>query len=362
MIIFMQPEALPKEIEVIENYLKELDCHFFTIKNAQKILLSVTGSQTHGAVSTLKLLPGVAKVVPVTSPYKLASKEVQKEKSIIDLGDDLTIGGQDIIVMAGPCAVENEKTLFTVAEKVAAAGAKVLRGGAFKPRTSPYSFQGLEEEGLKLLAAARERTGLKIVTEVVNPQDVELVAAYADILQIGARNMHNYPLLQKIGKQGRPILLKRGLSATVKEWLMAAEYILSGGNFNVILCERGIRTFEDYTRNTLDISAVPLIHDLSHLPIVVDPSHGSGNSKLVPALSRAAIASGADGLLIEVHPQPQNAYCDGDQSLTPQDFHLLMESLPGLARACGRNIGEPQTDLRNRVKHNTTNYAGVSTL
>lgn len=361
MIVILQPEVLPLEIETIEKKLKELGCEFFTTKNTQKTILNITSGQVHQAPAILGLLPGIARVVPVTTPYKLASKEMQTETSIIDLGEGVTIGGNKIVVMAGPCAVENEKTLFTTAEKVAAAGAKVLRGGAFKPRTSPYSFQGLAEKGLKLLAAAREKTGLKIVTEVVNTQDVELVAAYADILQIGARNMQNYPLLQKVGQQDRPVLLKRGLSATIQEWLMAAEYILSEGNFNVILCERGIRTFENYTRNTLDISSVPLIHSLSHLPVIVDPSHSCGNSKLVPDLSRAAIASGADGLLIEVHPEPQQAYCDGEQSLTPREFHLLMESLPGLARACGRRCGEEPAEVQNSTKQKTAHYTAAST-
>ena len=361
MIVVLQPGALPPEIETIKEKLRELGCEFFTTRNTQRIMLHITGGEAHRAPSALKLLPGIARVVSVTSPYKLASREVQTEKSIIDLGEGLTVGGDKIVVMAGPCAVENEKTLFRTAEKVAAAGAGGLRGGAFKPRTSPYSFQGLAEKGLQLLAAARERTGLKIVTEVINVQDVELVAAYADILQIGARNMQNYPLLQKVGQQNRPVLLKRGLAATIKEWLMAAEYILSAGNFNVILCERGIRTFENYTRNTLDISAVPLVHALSHLPVIVDPSHSCGDSRLVPDLSRAAIASGADGLLIEVHPEPQQAYCDGEQSLTPREFHLLMESLPGLARACGRCLETGPAKLKNSTKQKTTHYVAAST-
>jgi len=340
VILVMNQEATEKEIEKVKKQITDMGYHSHIIKSAGKILIDATGGKNHEGSTNLLLLPGVEKVVPLKTPYKLVSREVKKEKSIVDLGNGITIGGEEVIVMAGPCAVENEEMLFNIAEKVAEAGAKILRGGAFKPRTSPYSFQGLEEEGLKLLAEARKRTGLKVVTEVITPQDVELVSFYADILQVGARNMHNYPLLRKLGKQKQPVLLKRGFSATIEEWLMSAEYILAGGNFNVILCERGIRTFEHYTRNTLDISAVPLVNSLSHLPVMVDPSHSSGDSKLVPALSRAAIASGADGLLIEVHPEPQKAYCDGDQSLTIKDFCLLMKSLQSIAAACGRTLQE----------------------
>lgn len=337
MVIVMKLEATEEDIKRVEEKLAEFGYRAHLIRGVERIVIGAVGEKKReGVIASLELLPQVEKVVPIMSPYKLVSRTVKREKSCIDLGNGVVIGGREIVVMAGPCAVENEKNLFEVAEKVAAAGAKVLRGGAFKPRTSPYSFQGLEEKGLEMMARARERTGLKIVTEVVNPQDVPLVASYADVLQVGARNMQNFSLLKELGKQNRPVLLKRGLSATVEEWLMAAEYILSEGNYNVILCERGIRTFEHYTRNTLDVSAIPLVNMLSHLPVIADPSHSSGDRKLVPALSRAALAAGADGLLVEVHPYPEQALCDGPQSLTPQDFSLLMAELRKIVHACDR--------------------------
>ncbi len=339
MVIVMKLEATEKDISRVEEKLAEYGFRSHVIRGVERIVIGAVGEKKREVVmDSLEMIPQVEKVVPIMSPYKLVSHAVKKEKTLIDLGDGVVVGGEEIVVMAGPCAVENEQNLCEVAEKVAAAGAKVLRGGAFKPRTSPYSFQGLEEKGLELMARARKRTGLKIVTEVVNCHDVPLVAAYADILQVGARNMQNFTLLRELGKQNRPVLLKRGLSATIEEWLMAAEYILSEGNYNVILCERGIRTFERYTRNTLDVSAIPLANIYSHLPVIADPSHSSGDRRLVPALSRAAIAAGADGLLVEVHPYPEKALCDGPQSLTPQDFSLLMAELQQIARACGRNL------------------------
>jgi 3-deoxy-7-phosphoheptulonate synthase len=341
MIVVMKLDAAEGDIERVKERLNEMHYRSHVITGVERIVIGAVGDKKQEDISSLTLLPGVEKLVPVMAPYKLVSREVKKERSLIDLGDGVVIGGKELIVMAGPCAVEGSEMLLTAAEKIARAGAKILRGGAFKPRTSPYSFQGLEEEGLKILAKAREKTGLKVVTEVINPQDVELVSLYADILQVGARNMQNYALLRELGKQERPILLKRGLAATIEEWLMAAEYILAEGNYHVILCERGIRTFEQYTRNTLDISSIPLVKSLSHLPIVVDPSHSGGKRKLVPALSRAAVAAGADGLLIEVHPLPETAYCDGPQSLTPEDFRGLMEELRPIAEACGRNLAAP---------------------
>ncbi len=341
MIVVMKLEATRDQISTVEERLAAMGYSSHLIQGVERIVIGAVGDKKHEGMSSLTLLPGVEKLVPVMAPYKLVSREVKSEKSIIDLGCGVLIGGEEIVVMAGPCAVEDEAGLFEVAEKVSAAGGKVLRGGAFKPRTSPYAFQGLEEDGLKLLAEARERTGLKIVTEVINPQDVELLAGYADLIQVGARNMQNFALLRELGRQPRPVLLKRGLSATIEEWLMAAEYILSEGNYNVILCERGIRTFESYTRNTLDISAVPLVQRLSHLPVMVDPSHSSGDRELVPALSRASIAAGADSLLIEVHPRPETAMCDGPQSLAPVDFARLMQELQLIARACGRYVGVP---------------------
>jgi len=341
MIVVMKLDATKEQIETVEKRLDDMGYSSHLIQGVERIVIGAVGDKKHEGASSLTLLPGVEKIVPVMAPFKLVSREVKPEKSRVDLGDGVIIGGEEIVTMAGPCAVEDEEGLFEVAEKIAAAGGKILRGGAFKPRTSPYSFQGLEEEGLKLLAEAREKTGLKIVTEVVNPQDVELLASYADLIQVGARNMQNFALLRDLGRQPCPILLKRGLSATIEEWLMAAEYIMAEGNYNVVLCERGIRTFESYTRNTLDISAVPLVNRLSHLPVVVDPSHSSGDRGLVPALSKAAIAAGTDGLLIEVHPKPEMAMCDGPQSLTPADFQQLMQELQVIAQACGRSVSAP---------------------
>jgi len=264
--------------------------------------------------------------MPILKPFKLASKEMRKERTIVKVGK-YSIGGSQFVVMAGPCSVETREQILKSAEVVKKAGAQVLRGGAFKPRTSPYSFQGLEEEGLKLLAEAREKTGMPFVTEVITPTDVTLVAEYADMLQIGARNMQNFALLKEVGKIKKPILLKRGMSNTLKELLMSAEYIMSQGNYNVVLCERGIRTFEDYTRNTCDLSAVPALKELSHLPVIVDPSHGTGVRSLIAPLSKAAVAVGADGLIIEVHPNPEEAYSDGAQSLMPKQFEKLMEEV-----------------------------------
>ncbi len=350
MILMMKREADKTAVNRVEKQLEQMGCRSVTIRSSEGVIISVTGGNRSECLQDLALLPEIERVIDVTVPYKLASREIKKEKSMLDLQDGVSIGGKEVIVMAGPCAVESEKMLFTIAEQVARAGARVLRGGAFKPRTSPYSFQGLEEKGLKILAEAGKRTGLKIVPEVISPQDVELVACYADILQVGARNMQNYSLLRKLGKQQKPVLLKRGFSATIEEWLMSAEYILAEGNFNVILCERGIRTFETYTRNTLDISAVPLVKNLSHLPVIVDPSHSSGDSRLVPALSRAAIASGADGLLIEVHPHPEEAFCDGNQSLNPREFQLLMNNLADFTRACERTLNTDNLSAKNFVK------------
>jgi 3-deoxy-7-phosphoheptulonate synthase len=282
-------------------------------------------------------LAGVERVVAILKPYKLVGRSFHPEPTVVRVGP-VEIGGEQIVVMAGPCSVETPEQLMETARAVKDAGATMLRGGAFKPSTSPYGFQGLGEDGLRFLAQAREETGLPIVTEVLDPRDVELVAAYSDILQIGTRNMSNFGLLREVGKSRRPVMLKRGLSSTIEEWLQAAEYIMLGGNYDVILCERGIRTFEVYTRNTLDISAVPAIKGLSHLPMVVDPSHGTGRWSLVSAMSRAAIAAGADGLMIEVHAHPETALKDGPQSLRPEKFATLMRELAPVAAAVGRRI------------------------
>lgn len=289
-------------------------------------------------LQSIETLPGVENVVPILKPYKLASREVSMEGTVVDVGHGVQIGGRKLVVMAGPCAVESEEQIFATARTVKQAGATVLRGGAFKPRTSPYSFQGMEEEGLKLLAAARDETGLAVVTEVVNPKDVELVGRYADILQVGARNVQNFALLKDLGQLGKPVLLKRGMATTIQEFLMSAEYILAAGNRQVILCERGIRTFETATRNTLDIAAVPVLKQQTHLPVVVDPSHATGHAGLVPSMSYAAVAAGCDGLIVEVHPDPENAVSDGPQSLRPEDFTRMMTKLKEFAKVADRDL------------------------
>ena len=317
MIIVLKPEASEQEINHIIEKVKKLGLTPHVSKGTERTIIGVIGPEEILQVTPLEVFPGVEKVMPVLAPYKLVSKEFKHDGSVIDLGKGVKIGGKKIVIMAGPCAIENLETLTDIARLVKEAGATVLRGGAFKPRTSPYSFQGLGEEGLKYLKKAGDDLGLVTITEVMDPRDVGLVANYADILQIGARNMQNFNLLKEVGLTKKPVLLKRGLSSTIKELLMSAEYIMAGGNFNVILCERGIRTFEDATRNTLDISAVPVVKSLSHLPIIVDPSHAAGKWGLVPALSKAAVAAGADGLIIEVHTHPEDAKSDGAQSLDP---------------------------------------------
>jgi 3-deoxy-7-phosphoheptulonate synthase len=337
MIIVMSASATRQQIDNVERKLSDLGFKTHPIFGEIKTVIGAIGDKrllnTHSIIS----MPGVENLVPIMKPYKLASKELKQVPTIIEVGD-VKIGGDEIVVMAGPCAIENEETFIDTAIKVKEAGAKILRGGAFKPRTSPYAFQGLEEDGLKIMAAAREATGLKIVTEVVDTRDVELVNSYTDIIQIGARNMQNFRLLQEVGMCNKPILLKRGLSATIEEWLMASEYIISSGNPNVILCERGIRTFETATRNTMDLSAIPVVKESSHLPIVVDPSHATGTWKYVGALSKGAIATGADGLIIEVHSDPATALCDGPQSLRPTKFAQLMMEFSKVAEAVGRSI------------------------
>ncbi|NLN42624.1 MAG: 3-deoxy-7-phosphoheptulonate synthase [Clostridiales bacterium] len=337
MIIVMKPGATQKQIEAVEKQLQELGFHTHPIYGEVKTVIGAIGDKRMVKANNIVHMDGVENIVPIMSPYKLVSRELINENTIIDI-DGVSIGGNELAVMAGPCAVESEKQLMEVAIKVKEAGAKILRGGAYKPRTSPYSFQGLEEEGLKLLANVGKETGLKIVTEVVDTRDVELVSQYADILQIGARSMQNFRLLSECGKASKPVLLKRGLSATIEEWLMAAEYILSAGNPNVILCERGIRTFETATRNTLDINAIPVVKELSHLPIIVDPSHATGNWRWVEAVAKASIAAGADGLMIEVHPDPSSASSDGPQSLKPEKFSDLMMGLKPIAQAVNRVI------------------------
>ncbi len=335
MIVVMNLNASSEEISAVKSRLENLGFQIHTIEGVKRLVLGAVGDRKIVSSLNLESYPGVEKVVPIMKPFKMVSREVKENNSVIKVGD-VEIGGPKVVVMAGPCAVENEEQVLNVARRVKDLGCQVLRGGAYKPRTSPYSFQGLEEEGLKILAQAREETGLPIVTEVINPQDVELVASYADMLQVGSRNMQNFALLKAVGTAGKPVLLKRGLSATIEEWLMAAEYIIAEGNYSIVLCERGIRTFETYTRNTLDIGAVPVAKSLSHLPVIVDPCHSTGNWRLVNPLSKAAIAAGADGLLIEVHPNPPEALCDGQQSLSPKNYHRMMSELKPFIKAAGR--------------------------
>ncbi|HYA15685.1 MAG TPA: 3-deoxy-7-phosphoheptulonate synthase [Syntrophales bacterium] len=330
MIIVMKKKATEGQIEKVIRWIESVGYNAHPSRGVERTIIGAVGDERGKAyLKFAESLSGVEKVMPILKPYKLTSRESREETTVITVGD-VQIGGPRFVVMAGPCAVESEEQMLESAYVVKKGGAQVLRGGAFKPRTSPYSFQGMEEEGLKLLVKAREKTGLPIVTEVVNPADVDLVEAYADILQIGARNVQNFPLLKTVGQSKKPVLLKRGMMTTIEELLMSAEYILSSGNNQVILCERGIRTFETATRNTLDISAVPVLKELTHLPVIVDPSHASGNWKYVIPLSRAAIVVGADGLLVEVHPEPEKAVSDGMQSLKPEKFYQLMDEINAL--------------------------------
>jgi len=335
----MNLEATEDDINAVETRLKEVGFDTHLIRGVERNVIGAIGDRKIIDSLGLEIMPGVEKVVPIMKPYKLVSKEIKHETSTITI-KDVTIGGKEIIAIAGPCAVESQEQLEASAAAALQGGAKILRGGAFKPRTSPYAFQGLEEEGLKMLARVAEDTGLLVVTEVIDEQSAEMALDYVDILQIGARNMQNFQLLRRVGRTDKPVILKRGLSATIEEWLMAAEYIMSGGNYNVILCERGIRTFETATRNTLDISAVPVVKGLSHLPVIIDPSHATGERRLVSPLAKAAVAVGADGILVEVHPDPAKALCDGPQSLTPESFRNMMRELQPVAAAVGRTIGE----------------------
>ncbi len=337
MIIIMNPNATKEQINDVETKLSELGFITHPIFGEIKTVIGAIGDKRHLNTQAISIMPGVENIVPIMKPYKLAGRELKQSSTIVEIGD-VKIGGDEVVVMAGPCAIETEENYVATAIKVKEAGAKILRGGAFKPRTSPYAFQGLEEDGLKIMAAGREATGLKLVTEVIDTRDVELVSNYTDILQIGARNMQNFRLLKEVGMSSKPVLLKRGLSATIEEWLMAAEYIMASGNPNIILCERGIRTYETATRNTIDMSAIPVVKELSHLPIVVDPSHATGTWKYVSALSKGAIATGADGLIIEVHMEPNCALCDGAQSLKPSKFAQLMSELKPIAEAVGKTL------------------------
>ena len=335
MIIVMSPTSTKENLEKVEQKITQAGLKYHLSTGAERTIVGVIGDKKIIAGLQMNSLDGVEKTVRITEKYKLVSREFKSEDTIVDVGG-VKIGAGRLTVMAGPCAVESVEQLREAAECVKKYGAKFLRGGAFKPRTSPYDFQGLAEDGLKMLREAADATGLKVVTEIVNINDVELITKYADMIQIGARNMQNFQLLKEVGKVHTPVLLKRGLSATISEWLNAAEYIMAGGNDNVVFCERGIRTCETYTRNTLDLSAVAAVKEISHLPIIVDPSHGTGRWQMVPAMARAAIAAGADGLIIEVHPHPEVALSDGDQSLTPENFRKTMEEVRDIARFMGR--------------------------
>ena len=328
----MSHQASAAQVDVVVEKIGELGLTPELSRGEDRSIIGVIGGNAFAYREAFAHLPGIQEIIQITKPYKLASREWQTRDTVIDVGG-VKIGGEEVVLMAGPCSVEGVEMLMETARHVAAQGAKILRGGAFKPRTSPYSFQGLGEDGLKMLARARDETGLKVITEVVTPGDVELVARYADILQIGTRNMQNYALLQEAGRVGHPVMLKRGMSSTIEEWLLAAEYLLSQGNRNVMLCERGIRTFEPATRFTLDINAVPLVRELSHLPVIVDPSQGTGRWSLVSPLSLAAVAAGANGLIVEVHPHPDDALSDGAQSLDFPTFDRLAADLKRLTGA-----------------------------
>jgi len=329
------------DVEGVVSRLSELGLSGHLSEGVERTVIGVVGNVFPELQEMLEVMDGVDEVFRVSKPYKLSSREFQPSDTTIRVGD-VTIGGQEVVVMAGPCAVESEEQVLATARAVKAAGASILRGGAFKPSTSPYTFRGMGEDGLKILAAARDETGLPVITEVMTPWDIELVARYANILQIGARNMQNFILLDEVGKSQMPVMLKRGMAATIQEWLLCAEYILAQGNRQVIMCERGIRTFETYTRNTMDVSAIPAIKRLSHLPVIGDPSHGTGKWHLVAPLALASVAAGADGVMVEVHPSPDHALKDGAQSLTFDNFRQLMAQLLPVAAAVGRRVGAGQ--------------------
>ncbi len=341
MLVMMQANATPEDVRAVCKKIEEMGYRAHPIPGAMRTAIGITGNTGPVDASPLEAMSGVAECIPVSRPYKLAGREAREENTVVDLSDGVRIGDAELAVIAGPCAIESREQAFAIADSVRAAGARLFRGGAYKPRTSPYTFQGLGEEGLRILADIRREFGLKIVTEAVDQESLELVERYADVIQIGARNMQNFSLLRRAGRASRPVLLKRGLSATLDEFLMAAEYVLAEGNYNVILCERGVRTFANHTRNTLDLSVVPAVKRLSHLPIVVDPSHGTGRREKVLPLSRAAVAVGADGLLVEVHHQPDQALSDGYQSILPDQFQQLMEEIRQIAAVVKRTVAAP---------------------
>lgn len=339
MIVVMKNNADERQIKKVVERIEELGYTAHPSRGAQKMLLGIIGDlNREELIDSLGAYPGIDKLVPIMEPYKLVGRSFKDEPSQVDIGDGVVIGGKEIMIMAGPCAVESEEQIMKTAQAVKESGAKILRGGAFKPRTSPYSFQGLHEKGLKILRNAADSTGLKVITEVMDPRDIDLVGKYTDIFQVGARNMQNFFMLKELGKSRKPVLLKRGMSSTYNEFLMAAEYIMSEGNYSVILCERGIRTFEDYTRNTLDLVSIPVLKNLSHLPVVIDPSHGTGRWELVGPASKGAVAMGVDGLIIEIHPEPTRAFSDGQQSLKFENYNTLLEELNQIAKVVGREL------------------------
>jgi 3-deoxy-7-phosphoheptulonate synthase len=341
MIVSMLPTASEGEIQHVIDRIKECGFQAHVSRGAERTVIGVvgTGNVRQSELEALRAAPGVEDLIPISHPFKLASRTFRSESTVVALGKDMAIGGTDVIVIAGPCSVESREQMKTVAEVVSRAGARILRGGAFKPRTSPYSFQGLGEVALEWLREAADSFGMLVISEVMDHTKIPLMVKYVDILQVGARNMQNFDLLKELGKAHKPVVLKRGLSATIEEWLLSAEYILQGGNQDVILCERGIRTFENYTRNTLDLAAIPVVKKLSHLPIIVDPSHGTGLRDKVAPMARAAVAAGADGIMVEVHNDPERALSDGAQSLYPEQFVQLVGELQTIARAIQRRIG-----------------------
>jgi 3-deoxy-7-phosphoheptulonate synthase len=342
MLVVMKAHASEEQVRAVCERIESLGYRAHPIPGAQRTAIGITGNRATVEPGSLEEMSGVQEVIAVSKPYKLVSRDVKEDDTVIRFaGTDASFGGRDMGIVGGPCSIESPEQAFTVAERVAKAGARFFRGGAYKPRTSPYAFQGLGEEGLKIMAEIRERYGLRIITEAIDDESLELVNEYADVIQIGARNMQNFSLLKKAGRLRKPVLLKRGMSATLEEFLMAAEYIMSEGNYEVILCERGVRTFADHTRNTLDLSIVPAVQRLSHLPIVVDPSHGTGKRNKVIPMSRAAVAVGADGLLVEVHHDPDRALSDGVQSILPDQFDELMSEIRQIAPIVHRNVQEP---------------------
>jgi len=338
MIISMKAGATKEQVQHVIDQIRKMGYEAHPIYGKERVVIGAIGDERGKArLQALEAAAGVDQVVPILRPFKLSGRELRREATVVRVGE-IEIGPQRFVVMAGPCSVESREQILSTARSVKKSGAQILRGGAFKPRTSPYSFQGLEEEGLKLLAEARAETGLKIVTEVMTPEDIPLVSAYTDILQVGARNMQNYALLKRLGQARRPVLLKRSMMGSIQELLMSAEYIISQGNPDVILCERGIRTFETATRNTMDVSAVPLLHELSHLPVIADPSHGTGLRSLIRPMAKASVAAGADGLMIEVHPNPEEAFSDGPQSLLLEEFEALMQDVRRFLPLEGRTL------------------------